>query len=151
MTTGEKQPGLRIERRFDVSPDIVFETLTVPDKMRVWWGDNVEFDIDLRVGGRWTIVRQEGGQKYLATGEYLEVDRPSQLAYTFAMPKYSPNNDTIRIRIETDGEGSIVVFEHVGPDIAVELAELPEGESSATEAGWQQGFDLMAAAWSVDN
>ena len=151
MTSEENQPGLRIERQFIVSPNVVFDVLTVPDKMRVWWGENVEFDIDLRVGGRWTIVRREDGQEYLATGEYLEVDRPSRLAYTFAMPQFSPNSDTIKIQIDPAGDGCIVVFEHVGPDIAAELLDLPEGETSATESGWQQGFDLMAAAWSVDN
>lgn len=148
MTTQSDLPCLRIERRFDVLPETVFDTLTDPDQMRIWWGDDSEFDIDLRVDGQWTIIRREGGVKYLATGNYLKVERPSQLEYTFAMPQFSPNSDTITITIEEDNGGSFVTFEHFGDDIAMELRDLPPGDTSATEAGWQQGFDLMAAAWS---
>jgi uncharacterized protein YndB with AHSA1/START domain len=147
-----REPGyrvlIRIERRFDVPPETVFDTLTDPELMPVWWGDDAEFDIDLRVGGKWTIVRWEGGEEYLATGHYLEVERPFQLQYTFAMPQFSPNSDTITVRIEEDNGGSLVRFEHSGEDIADELRDLPPGNTSATEAGWQQGFDLMVAAWS---
>ena len=39
MTRKENQPGLRIERPFDVSPDIVFKTLKDPAEMPIWWGD----------------------------------------------------------------------------------------------------------------
>jgi uncharacterized protein YndB with AHSA1/START domain len=148
MTTNNDQPSLRIEWRFEVPPSTVFDTLTDPDLMRIWWGDDTEFDIDLRVGGQWTIIRREGDVEYLVTGKYLKVERPSQLQYTFAMPQFSPNSDTITIRIEEGGGGSHLTFEHSGEDIATELRDLPPGDTSPTEAGWQQGFDLMAAAWS---
>jgi hypothetical protein len=39
-----------------------------------------------------------------------------------------------------------IVFD-AGEDIASELRELAPGSRSASEEGWQQGFDLMAAAW----
>ena len=141
------QPVLRIERRFQVPPETVFDTLTKPDLMRVWWGENVEFEIDLRVDGEWTITRTEKDETYVATGTYLEVERPSRLSYTFGMPQFSPNSDTIMVSIESAEDGSLLVFEHSGEDIAEELEDLEEGEISATEAGWQEGFDLMDAAW----
>lgn len=139
--------SLRIERHFSVSPETVFDTLTVPEKMRAWWGEDVDFDVDLRVGGEWTIIRREDGVEYRATGTYLDVQCPSVLKYTFAMPQFSPNSDTITVRIAGDDAGSSVVFEHTGEDIAEELKGLAPGETSATEEGWQQGFDLMEAAW----
>jgi hypothetical protein len=40
-----------------------------------------------------------------------------------------------------------VTFEQSGEDIGKELLELPPGEKSASEAGWQQGFDLIAGYW----
>ena len=149
MPSDVDSPFLRIERRFDVPPESVFDTLTKPDLLPIWWGE-AEFDIDLQVGGQWTITRQEDGVEYLATGTYLEVERPSRLAYTFGMPQFSPDSDTITIRIEKDDQGCAFTFEHSGSGIAEELRELPAGETSATEAGWQQGFDLMAAAWSKE-
>ena len=148
MTTDSDPPYLRIERRIEVPPETAFDMLTNPDQMRAWWGDDAEFDIELRVGGQWTITRWEGGEEYLATGNYLEVERPSRLQYTFSMPQFSPNSDTITIRIEEDNGGCLLTFEHSGQDIATELRDLPPGDTSPSEAGWQLGFDLMVAAWS---
>ena len=64
------------------------------------------------------------------------------------MPQFSPNSDTITIDIEEDNQGCSFTFEHAGIDIAEELRDLPQGDTSASEAGWQQGFDLMVEAWS---
>jgi uncharacterized protein YndB with AHSA1/START domain len=138
---------LRIVRRFTVTPDIVFDALTNPASMKIWWGDDAIIKTDLRVGGRWQITRQEDGVEYIAVGEYLVVERPSRLVYTFAMPQFSPNSDTVSFAITADESGCIVTFEQSGEDTAKELSELAPGTVSQSEAGWQQGFDLMAAAW----
>ncbi|MEM9293731.1 MAG: SRPBCC domain-containing protein [Acidobacteriota bacterium] len=152
---------LRIERHFQVSPEIAFDTLTKPERMVVWWGPGVDFDIDLRVGGQWTITRRAGDATYVATGLYQQVERPSRLRYTYTMPQFSPNTDIITVSItptpavhtpeDHSPAGCIFIFEHSGPDIAQELAELAPGETSASEAGWQQGFDLMEAAWAKES
>lgn len=148
-TESNEKPTLRIVRKFDVAPEVVFDAFTEPGSMRIWWTDDTTFDIDLRVGGRWEIVREEGGETYTMTGEYLEIERPHRLKYTIAMPQFSPNSDTIAIDITPDGEGSCeVTFIQSGPDIAEELKALSPGEVSESEKGWQQGFDLMEAAWS---
>ena len=59
MNTPADKPSVRFERQLNVSPELVFDTLTNPKLMVVWWGTNVEFDIDLQVGGVWTIIRRE--------------------------------------------------------------------------------------------
>jgi uncharacterized protein YndB with AHSA1/START domain len=140
-------PCLRIVRRFAVSPGVMFDTLTKAESMRVWWDDQTTFDIDLRIGGQWTIIRKDGDTVYTMVGEYLEIERPHRLRYTIAMPQFSPNSDTISVEIAPDGGGCMVTFVQSGVDIASELRDLPPGETSGTEAGYQQGFDLMAAAW----
>ncbi len=142
------QPSLRIVRKFDVAPEIVFDAFTKPEAMRVWWTDETSFDVDLRPSGRWTITRTEGDQTLTMTGEYLEVERPTRLRHTIAMPQFSPNSDTVTIEISEDGKGGCeVVFTQSGPDIAEELKALPADTVSESEKGWQQGFDLMEAAW----
>jgi uncharacterized protein YndB with AHSA1/START domain len=47
------------------------DTSTEPEQMLVWWGDDADIQVDLRVGGRWTIIRWED-----------DVERPSLLRYT---------------------------------------------------------------------
>ncbi|MCG8381196.1 MAG: SRPBCC domain-containing protein [Gammaproteobacteria bacterium] len=147
MTETREAPYLRIVRQFGVSPDVVFNAFTKPESMRVWWGENTEFDINLSVGGRWTITRKEGKTIYTATGEYLEIEPPHRLRYTYAMPQFSPNSDTISIEITPEGAGCVVTFVQSGEDIASELRELSLGSTSASEEGWQQGFNLMTIAW----
>ncbi len=147
MPKAIETPSLRIVRKFDVAPEVVFDTFTESESMRVWWTDQTTFDIDLRVGGRWTIIRREKETVYTATGEYLEIDRPHRLEYTYAMPQFSPNSDTISITIIPEETGCVVTFVQSGEDIASELRTLLPGSTSASEEGWQQGFDLMAAAW----
>jgi uncharacterized protein YndB with AHSA1/START domain len=138
---------LQIVRHFAVTPDIVFDALTNPAAMKIWWGDDAKIEADLCVGGRWQIIRQEDGVEYVAVGEYLVIERPSRLVYTFGMPQFSPNSDTISFEIAANESGCIVTFEQAGEDTATELRELPPGAVSQSEAGWQQGFNLMAAAW----
>lgn len=148
MTESGATSHLRIVRKFKVAPEVVFDTFTKPELMRIWWTDQTTFDIDLRVGGRWTIIRKEGSETYTMTGEYLEVQRPQRLSFTLAMPQFSPNSDTITITIEDRiGGACIVTFDQAGPDIAQELLEVQPGKTSASEEGWQQGFDLMEAHW----
>lgn len=139
---------LKIVRNFSATPEAVFDVFTKPEAMRVWWTDQTTFDIDLRVGGRWTIVRKEGDTTYTATGEYMEVERPHRLKYTYAMPQFSPNSDVISIEIESDGKGgSIMTYIHEGTDIAEELASVKAGAMSESEKGWRQGFDLMEVSF----
>ncbi len=146
-TPANGEPSLRIVRSFDVPPEIVFDVFTDPDEMPVWWGPGVTFEIDLRVGGRWKIIREAGDTTYTATGVYQVVERPFRLEYTYAMPQFSPNSDLISIEITSDANGSQLTFVQSGVDIAQELRQTPEGEMSASESGWRLGFDLMAAAW----
>jgi len=143
-----ENPTLRIVRQFNVSPEVVFDAFTDAKAMRVWWTDDTCIDIDLRPGGHWTIRRKEGDMVFTMTGEYLVVERPYTLQHTIAMPQYSPNSDIVTMNIVPDDQGGCEVeFIQSGPDIAAELKELAPGTVSQSEKGWQQGFDLMAAAW----
>jgi hypothetical protein len=76
--------GASAERVFDawVNPGTAAKWLFTTPKSE--W-HNAEMDV--RVGGRWTIVDRREGTDYKAIGEYLEIDRPRRLAFTFGMPQ----------------------------------------------------------------
>jgi uncharacterized protein YndB with AHSA1/START domain len=95
--TGEP-PSLKIVRKFDVVPEVVFDAFTKPEAMRVWWTDDTTFDIDLRVDGRWTITRKEGDTIFEMTGEYLEINRPHRLIFEHEL---APNNSDPQCLRET--------------------------------------------------
>lgn len=85
---------LRIERLFDAPAEVIFDTLVDPDVQDEVFADLVEgwslqaFEIDLRVGGTWTIVfgPSDGrGEADRITSVFTEVDRPNRLAYEVSM------------------------------------------------------------------
>ncbi|MEX2420202.1 MAG: SRPBCC domain-containing protein [Actinomycetota bacterium] len=85
---------LRIERLFDAPPEIVFDTLVDPDAQDELFNDQVEgwklleFEIDLRVGGTWTIVfGPADGQadSDRITNVFTDIDRPRRLSYEASM------------------------------------------------------------------
>jgi hypothetical protein len=63
------------------------------------------------------------------------------------MPLFSSDSDTITIEINPEETGCVVTFVQTGKDTANELRELAPASTSASEVGWQQAIDLMAAAW----
>ncbi|TGV03796.1 SRPBCC family protein [Flavivirga rizhaonensis] len=144
----EKMRTLKIVRSFDVEPEKVFGAFTNPDDMIVWWTPDTKFDIDLRVGGQYSITRKEGETTYVMSGKYLEVEQPRKLKYTCAMLDFSPIIDTLSVEIQPDGKGgSRLTFIQEGEGINEELKQLPEGTISEREKGWNLGFDLMAQSW----
>lgn len=142
-------PKLRVTRRFAAPPQAVFDAWTKPEMIQHWLftapTTNTVLDIDARVGGTWTIGDRRDGVDYTATGEYLEVERPHRLVFTFAMPQFSPNTDRITVQIEADGSGAIMTFTQEGIDIAAELRQADPDPADSSEQGWSQMFELLAA------
>lgn len=75
-------------RRFPVPPERVFAAWTDPELVALWLfrgptSEAHETSLDVRIGGRWQISDTRAGTKYTALGEYLEIDPPHRLAFTF--------------------------------------------------------------------
>ncbi|HEU5101117.1 MAG TPA: SRPBCC family protein [Roseiflexaceae bacterium] len=142
---------LCMTRRFEAAPERVFDAWLSPEVARKWlftspFDEAYHAELDARVGGRWTITARRGGMDYTALGEYLEIDRPRRLVFTFTMPQFSPNSDRLTIEIVPDGAGCILTLTQAGVDIANELRLLPPGIQGGTEKGWIEMFDILAAA-----
>jgi uncharacterized protein YndB with AHSA1/START domain len=141
---------LRMTRQFDASPERVFDAWLKPEIARKWLfttpaDETYTANLDARVGGTWTITARRGGIDYTAIGEYLEIDRPYRLVFTFAMPQFSPHSDRITVELTPSGAGCILAFTQEGIDIANELRGLPVGVEGGSERGWNDMFDLLAA------
>src|SRR5688572_21766991 len=133
--TGDPDRVLRMTRRFEASPERVFDAWLNPETARKWLfvtpaDQTYTAEIDARVGGKWTITARRGGINYTASGEYLEIDRPRRLVFTFEMLQFSPNSDRITIEVAPSGTGCLLTFTQEGLDIAAELRQLPPGVES---------------------
>ena len=148
--TADPKPSLRMTRQFDALPERVFDAWINPAKVRKWLfaspaDERYTAEIDARVGGKWSITARRAGTNYTAEGEYLEIDRPRRLVFTFAMLQFSPNSDRITVEIASSGAGCIVTLTQAGIDIAEELRQLPPGVQGGIEAGWRLMFEALAA------
>ncbi|MDQ0466391.1 uncharacterized protein YndB with AHSA1/START domain [Caulobacter ginsengisoli] len=106
---------IEITRRFDNSPEEVFAAWTDPAIAGQWLmtSPNSEahhHETDLRVGGKWTIRDRRDGTDYVAIGEFLELDPPRKLVFTFGMPQFDPGFNTVTVLIEPDGDGAIMTL-----------------------------------------
>src|SRR5437870_1551281 len=89
-----------VKRRFDAAPERVFDAWLSPDMIRKWiFGspddeEVVRIAVDARVGGSFSIVLRRKGAEVDHAGEYLEIDRPRRLVFTFGV---SPSPDRSRV------------------------------------------------------
>ena len=136
--------SLTIVRNIAARPQIVFELLITPEGLKQWIGPDagpvVVAESDARAGGRFRLrFRMLDGSEHEATGEYLEVDPPRRLVYSWTWrheEERTPSRVEIDLR-EISG-GTELTFTH---------AMLPD-QTSADEhrEGWNGALDKLAAA-----
>ncbi len=104
-----------VSHRFAASPERVFDAWLDPAKARRFLFATdatsiVRAETDPRVGGRFVFVdrRAEGEMEH--TGEYVEIDRPRRLVFTFCVPSISPDHDLVTLDFAPDGEGCLLTL-----------------------------------------
>jgi uncharacterized protein YndB with AHSA1/START domain len=139
--TSDARPMVRVTRRFDASAERVFDAWLDPKNAGRWLfatatGQMVRVEIDARVGGRFIIVERRGGADVEHRGEYLNIDRPRRLVFTFGVPKYSSETTRVCVDIVPRGAGCELTLTHEG--VLPEYAE-------RTQAGWTEILGRLAA------
>jgi uncharacterized protein YndB with AHSA1/START domain len=134
---------VRVVHRFKVSAERVFDGLLDHAKVRVWMIAPADpslvksVTIDARVGGGFSIVMPVDGVDYEHSGEYLEIDRPHRLVFTWAAED-SPNHDRIVIDIVSLESGCELTLTHeIHPDMARYAEQV--------RAGWPVKLDALAS------
>jgi uncharacterized protein YndB with AHSA1/START domain len=138
--TIDEQASVRVTRRFTASAERVFDAWLDAEKVGRWLfatptGEMVRVEIDTRVGGRFTIVERREGEEVEHTGEYLEIDRPRLLVFTFSVPRYSNVETLVTVEIVPVETGCELTLLHE--------RVLPEYRDR-TESGWSGILDALA-------
>jgi uncharacterized protein YndB with AHSA1/START domain len=138
MPTALEAGADAIGRQITVSapPDVVFSYFTDPKKHLLWQGTAV--DIDPRPGGR---MRIEFGPGYVALGEYVEVDPPARLVYTWGWEQEGSSalpagSSTVEVTLTADGDATIVRLRHSG---------LPIETHAFHGDGWNEGLKRLGS------
>ena len=91
----------------DAPREPIFRALSEPAALARWWGPSgfttPEIDIELTVGGRYRFGMQPpGGELFHLAGEFLEIDPPRRLAYTFRWEEPEPDDQETIVTLTLD-------------------------------------------------
>lgn len=91
------------------SPEEVFDAWTDPESLAIWMcPGSVQrsvVDVDPRVGGRFRIVMKGPDCDHEHTGEYLVLDRPHRLVFTWISAETHGRATTVSVEIRAHGAG----------------------------------------------
>ena len=137
--SAQPRATIRVKHRYTASAERVFDAWLDRERAGKWLfatptGHMVRVEIDARVGGKFIFTRRDG-EDVDHVGEYLEIDRPRRLVFTFSVPKYSTESTRVTIEIVPAGSGCELTLTH-------ELV-LPEWESG-TASGWAMILDNLS-------
>jgi uncharacterized protein YndB with AHSA1/START domain len=102
-----------------------------------WMGEQATFDA--RPGGSYRLGVVPG---HIASGEFVEVDAPHRLVFTWGWEDGSseaaPGTTMVEFELEAQGDGTLLRFTHSG---------LPSSESAESHAhGWDHYLPRLSVA-----
>jgi uncharacterized protein YndB with AHSA1/START domain len=120
-----QQIAAAAERVFDAFLDVkiarhfLFATAT---------GEMIAAQIDARVGGRYEFTERRPDMGDIRhVGEYLAIERPRRLAFTFGVPQFDPRMTTVTIDIRSTDDGCEVTVTNEG---------VPQNYAERNKEGW---------------
>jgi uncharacterized protein YndB with AHSA1/START domain len=122
-----------ISHTYDAAPERVFDARLDPQVARRFLfatptGEMIRAEVDARVGGRFTFVdRRPDMGDVLHTGEYLEIDRPRRLVFTFGVPAYDPNFTRVELDFAAKGDGC---------EVTLTQRDVPDEWAERSKEGW---------------
>jgi uncharacterized protein YndB with AHSA1/START domain len=135
-------PTVRVRRLMPAPPDEVFDEWLDPESLKEWMCPHptrvVDVSLDARVGGLVRFDVDNVGVPLLITGQFLEIDRPRLLRFTWSNSDW-PDPTTMSV-VE-------VTFAPAGGDetlMSIEHRLLPPTEFENFRSGWTLTFDQLA-------
>lgn len=129
-----------VERELSIAatPETVWEFLVDPEKAVRWMGMNAT--LEPRPGGLYYCEVIPG---HTAKGEFIEVDRPRRIVYTWGWEKsdqegaIAPGSTRIEIELVPEGDGTMLRFRH----------DLPTAKAAESHAnGWDHYLGRLVIA-----
>jgi len=142
VMTEHKPLLIRVSRRYAVPAERVFDAWLDVEKARRFLfatskGQMVRAEIDARIGGAFNFTDRRDGVDAEHIGEYLEIDRPRRLVFTFHTERGSTDLSRVSIDIVARGAGCELTLTH---EIDPKWADYKD----RTQAGWTTILEGLA-------
>jgi uncharacterized protein YndB with AHSA1/START domain len=127
--TQEDQGRVRIEMALPAPIEAVYAAWTQPEAMARWLTPtgSAEVEADVRVGGRFRVVMIGDGMSIQHTGEYLTVEPPRRLSFTWQSPYTGAEPSVVTVTLTANGDSTQLLLLH---------ERLPEGAAESHRGGW---------------
>jgi uncharacterized protein YndB with AHSA1/START domain len=116
--------------------ETVFGFFTDAERMTQWMGTAAE--LDARPGG---VFHVKVGGAHIAQGEYVEIDPPSRVVFTWGWDNpdtaVPPGTSTVEVTLTAEGDGTKVVLVH---------RDLPEEMTGPHAQGWDHYLARLETA-----
>lgn len=136
-----------VTQRFNVSPDRVFAAWLDPEMLGQWMfgprvreEEIVSLTVDACVGGKFSFIVNRFEEELDHVGEYLEIERPRRLAFTWSV-KPSTDNSRVIIDIKPVDSGAELSLTH-------ELHSDWADYVNPTEEAWTKMLKALQEAFS---
>jgi len=135
---------VRVQRVMPAAPDVVFDEWLDRESLQEWMCPRpvrvLDVTVEAHVGGVVRFDLDDSGTRVLITGQFLAIDRPRQLRFTWANSNWpDPTTESV---VKVD-------FAPVGDDetlMSIEHSLLPPEEFESFHSGWTLTFEQLAAA-----
>jgi uncharacterized protein YndB with AHSA1/START domain len=134
--------ALVVRRVIRASREEIFDMWTRAENLRLWMrpprATGASAESDPRVGGRYRIV-MHGDRDYDHHGEYLVVDRPSKLSFTWISEGSHYQTSIVTVELFDRGGGTT--------ELVLTHQRLPPDMVSRHEEGWTEILGELAKQW----
>lgn len=133
---------VQVTRILRATPEVVFDAWTDADTLRRWLcpdpGVVVEASCDPVVGGGYRLVMLFDSGPFEVRGEYLEVDPPNRLVFTWLADSTPDQPSRVTVTLKPAGERTEMTIRHE------QIPTRQFGESA--EPAWRQALDKLDQA-----
>ncbi|MGV9803027.1 SRPBCC family protein [Mycobacterium sp. NPDC003449] len=136
-------PTVRVQRVMPATPDVVFDEWLDAETMADWMCPRpvrcVAITIEPHVGGRVRFDVDDSGTSVLITGQFLAIDRPRALRFTWSNSDWPDPTlvSVVNVEFAPAGDGETLM--------SIEHSLIPPEEFDGFHHGWTLTFEQLAA------
>lgn len=113
MSSGPELPSAEVTRTLPAAPELAFDAWLDEAALLAFIcpapGTAAEISVDARVGGAYRFRMSLPGRELVVTGEYLAIDRPDRLAFTWRCSDTGDLQSVVAVTFAPHGAGETLM------------------------------------------